>query len=156
MPLPSDIWFEVKDGNRLAREIFDRHYSRRRYADGRKPKLFVGPGQKMVLITVDLDALFIWRKFISKDTQTGISCAVFRNESDLLSSELIRAADRLAIRRWPGERHYTYVDSRKVRKKRDPGRCFIRAGWETVGITKDRGLLILALEDSKCAAEESA
>lgn len=37
-----DIWHEVKDGNDTARRIFDGHYSRIRYADGRRPALFVG------------------------------------------------------------------------------------------------------------------
>lgn len=44
-------WIAVKDGNATARAVFDRHYSRKRYADGRKPVLFVGPGEKMVLLT---------------------------------------------------------------------------------------------------------
>jgi hypothetical protein len=41
--------------------------------------------------------------------QRGVNCAVFRNESSVLSSELIREACGLAWTRWPGERLYTYV-----------------------------------------------
>jgi hypothetical protein len=140
-----DTWVEVRDGNDTARAIFDRHYSRYVYADGRKPLLFVGPGQKMVLLTPDARAVFAWRKFISDDGQQGINCAIFRNErpaSRTDSSELIRAADLLADRRWPGERHYTYVNPRAVLSS-NPGFCFIAAGWRRCGITKRRKYLIL-------------
>lgn len=136
------VWIPVKDGNDTAREIFDGHYSRYRYADGRKPLLFVGPGGKIVLLTPDALALFVWRKFRSMADQEGVCCAVFRNEGPQLSSYLIRAADAIAWERWPGERLYTYVDPGKTRRKRDPGRCFIRAGWRSFGWSKG-GLRIL-------------
>lgn len=135
-------WIPVKDGNDTGRHIFDQHYSRYHYADGRKPKLFVGPGEKMVLLSPDALALFVWRKFRSMDHQEGVCCAVFRNEGPRLSSDLIREADALAWERWPGERLYTYVDPKKTRHKRDPGRCFLKAGWRHCGWSK-RGLRIL-------------
>lgn len=136
-----DGWIEVKDGNATARSIFDRHYSRYFYKDGRKPKLFVGPGEKMVLLTRCARALFVWRKFISGDGQQGVNCAVFRNEGAGLSSELIRLADAKADERWPGERHYTYVAAGKVASA-NPGFCFIKAGWRKCGVTKVNKLLI--------------
>lgn len=52
-------WIEVRDGDDSVRAIFDRHYSRQNYADGRKPKLFVGPGEKMVLMTADAGAICV-------------------------------------------------------------------------------------------------
>ncbi|UYQ70989.1 hypothetical protein OF122_13065 [Pelagibacterium flavum] len=140
-----DTWVEVRDGNDTARTIFDRHYSRYVYKDGRKPLLFVGPGEKMVLLTPDARAMFTWRKFISADGQSGVNCAIFRNERPLSrtdSSDLIRAADALADKRWPGERHFTYVNPRAVRSH-NPGYCFIKAGWRRCGVTKVRKLLIL-------------
>lgn len=100
-------WMRVSDGNDAARQMFHRHYSRRRYTDGRRPLLFVGPGQKMVLVTACGRALFAWRKFISRDGQQGLNCAIFRNEGAGLSSDLVRAADEIADDRWPGERHYS-------------------------------------------------
>jgi hypothetical protein len=145
------VWLEVKDGNDTARAIFDNHYSRRHYADGRKPLLFVGPGQKLVLITPDALAVFVWLKFISMDHQEGVSCAVFRNEGAALSSDLIRAAAAIAWERWPGERLYTYVNPGKIRHKRDPGRCFLRAGWRHYGWTK-RGLRILEIRPQERVA----
>lgn len=140
-----ETWIEVKDGNDTARAIFDRHYSRYVYADGRRPLLFVGPGEKSVLLTPDARALFVWRKFRSMDDQEGINCAIFRNEHPLSrtdSSELIRSADRIADSRWPSERHYTYVNPRAVLST-NPGYCFLAAGWRRCGITKRRKYLIL-------------
>ena len=56
-------WIPIKDGDGRARALHDRHYSRRHFADGRKPKQFVGPGSHLVLFTVDCKALFVWRLF---------------------------------------------------------------------------------------------
>lgn len=135
------LWLPALDGDARARALFDRHYSRRRYADGRKPKLFTGPGYKMVLLTPLCDALFVWRKFISRDNQKGVNCAVFRNESQYLSSVLIAEAEELAWQRWPGARLYTYINPRLIRST-NPGYCFKRAGWKNSGVTKS-GLVIL-------------
>jgi hypothetical protein len=135
-------WVVTLDGDDSARAIFDRHYSRYRYADGRKRLLFVGPGEKLVLLRHDARALFVWRKFHSDDGQAGVNCSIFRNEGAELSSQLIREADALADARWPGERHYTYVAPAKIRST-NPGCCFKHAGWRTCGVTKWRKLAIL-------------
>lgn len=134
-------WLAVQDGDSAARDIFNRHYSRRHYKDGRKPRLFAGPGEKMVLVTQSYDALFIWRKFISGDGQDGVNCAVFRNEGPTLSSDLISEACALAWQRWPGQRLYTYVNGRAI-KSVNPGYCFKKAGWSVCGQSKG-GLVIL-------------
>jgi len=135
-------WIGVKDGDARARALFHRHYSYRSYADGRQSKLFVGPGEKMVLLTQDCRALFVWRKFISMDGQQGINCAVFRNEGSVLSSELIHEACELAWLRWPNERLYTYVNAGAVSSV-NPGYCFKVAGWNKCGITKVNKHIIL-------------
>ena len=137
-------WYSVLDGDSRACAIFDRHYKRRHYADGRRPKLFVGPGEKMVLMTSECDALWVWRKFISGDGQTGVNCAVFRNESSIRSSDLVREAMTLAWYRWPGERFYTYINAAKV-KSINPGYCFKVAGWQQCGKTKRNRLVILEI-----------
>ena len=128
-------WLTIRDGDPTAMSIFLRHYTAR---EKRKVFQFVGPGEKEVYITADAKALFVWRKFISDAGEEGVNCAVFRNEGTEAgkSSELIAAACDLAWKRWPGERLYTYVDATKIRHKRDPGRCFIRAGFKKCGITK--------------------
>lgn len=138
---PWTVWVEVKDGNDTARSIFDRHYSRYHYADGRKPRLFVGPGEKTVLVTPCAKSVFVWRKFISLNAQQGVNCAVFRNEGAGLSSLLILEAERIAWERWPGERLFTYVNPKRI-KSTNPGYCFLKAGWRRCGTTKG-GLVIL-------------
>lgn len=134
------VWIPVRDGNPTASSLYDRHYSRNPASRG-DPRC-AGPGQKMVLLTPCARALFVWRKFISKDQQDGVNCAIFRNEGAGLASELIREAMRLAWQRWPGERLYTYVNPRRVRSS-NPGFCFKTAGWRVCGITKTRRLLVL-------------
>jgi hypothetical protein len=139
---PENVWIQVKDGDITGQVLFSRHYSKYRYKDGRKPKLFVGPGEKQVLITADGLCLFVWRRFKSADGQQGVNCAIFRNESQRLSSKLILEAEKIAAKRWPGERFFTYVNSKKV-KSNNPGCCFKKAGWKTCGLTKVNKLIIL-------------
>lgn len=136
------IWWLTKDGDLDCLALYERHYSAYRYRDGRVRKLFCGPGEKIVLRTLNGDAVFVWRKFIDRSGQEGINCAVFRNESPYQSSELIRQADAIADFVWPGERHYTYVNAAAVESK-NPGYCFVVAGWKRCGRTKKRGLIIL-------------
>ena len=145
------VWVQVRDGNPSAMAIFRRHYS---YEDhGQKIYQFVGPGEHIVLLTPDARALFVWRKFISDAGELGINCAVFRNEGTNAgrSSDLIRDADRLSWDRWPGERHYTYVDRKKIRST-NPGCCFRKAGWQRCGTTK-RGLWIFEILPQRAHAE---
>lgn len=135
-------WHQVKDGNDQARDLFDRHYSRYFYKDGRKPKLFVGPGIKIVLLTKNADALFVWKKFKSRDSQEGINCAIFRNEGKILSSELLKEAEEIAINKFGHCRAYTYINAKKI-KSENPGYCFKVNGWRKIGTTKINKLHIL-------------
>ena len=135
-------WLECRDGDDVCRAIYDRHYSRYHYADGRKPKLFVGPGEKCVMITEGGDAVWVWRKFKDASGQQGVNCAVFRNEGATLSSRLILDAEQIAWRRWPGQRLYTYVNPRGIRSN-NPGACYKAAGWRRCGVTKWNKLVIL-------------
>lgn len=141
-------WLSVKDGEPAAMSLFKRHYSFHEYKDnrrriGRNRNLIVGPGEKMVLVTQDYKALFVWRKFIDASGQHGINCAVFRNESTILSSELIKEACELAWNRWPGERLYTYVNGKIVK---GDGKCFKSAGWKKLSQRTKGGLIILEIE----------
>lgn len=144
------VWNFVKDGDVRAYSMFKRHYSFEDYKDGRRRDqnnrnrhLFVGPGKKIVLMTQQCDALIVWRKFIDKSGQQGVNCAIFRNESKYLSSELILEAEKIAWEIFPGERLYTYVNPRKIRSS-NPGYCFLKAGWRKLDEkTKSRKLIIL-------------
>ena len=96
-------WREVRDGNPEAFALFRRHYSYRisrsqqKFWPNASDALFVGPGEKMVLLSSCGHALFVWRKFRSADGQQGVNCSVFRNEGGaVLSSQMIRAAMVLA------------------------------------------------------------
>ena len=74
-------------------------------------------------------------------------CSAFRNEGETLSSLLVREALAATRCRWPEIPELgmiTFVDSGKVRRKRDPGRCFLRAGFRSVGKTKG-GLIALQI-----------
>ena len=135
-------WYLTSDGDEYCLELYERHYSCKTYADGRKRKLFVGPGEKLVLRTWEADAMFVWRNFVDDSGQQGINCAVFRNESQAQSSKLIQEADAIADAVWPDQRHYTYVNAQKI-KSVNPGYCFKKAGWEVCGETTVNKLIIM-------------
>ena len=150
-----NVWIAIKDGDPRAFALMKRHYSYQPYKDGRRNDwsnpnrfLFCGPGEKLVLMTADCLALFVWRKFRDDSGQIGINCAVFHNESGYLSSELILQAEELAWRKWPGERLYTYVNADKI-LSRNPGYCYKKAGWNFCGITKSKKLHILEKAGNK-------
>lgn len=142
--LRHSAWCVVRDGNPSAMAIFQRHYT---YKQSRLLYQFVGPGEKHVLLTPNCDALFVWRKFINDAGEDGVNCAVFRNESRILSSSLINEAEALAWERWPGQRLYTYVNPTKIRST-NPGFCFLMAGWRKCGTTP-KGLIVLEKLPSK-------
>jgi hypothetical protein len=74
-------------------------------------------------------------------------CSMFRNEGAGLSSELIREAISATRFVWgepPAGGMLTFVDAKKVRHKRDVGRCFLRAGFVNDGNTS-RGLVALVI-----------
>ena len=138
----NEIWAIAKDGDKSCLALYEAHYSCYKYKDGRKRKKFVGPGEHLILVTPETDALFVWRKFKDSSGQKGINCSVFRNESDYLSSDMIKEAVSIALKKWPhAKRFYTYVNPQKI-KSRNPGCCFSKAGWKKCGITKVRKLLI--------------
>jgi len=139
--VPTDeVWFEVSESNLLAREMADRHYSRVHVGS----KYFVGPGERLILMTYDLKALFVWRKQkYRQDGQWGVECSLFRNEGSTLgkSSELILEAEKKALEKWSDtKRFYTYVNPNKVNSSY-PGYSFKKAGWRCVGTSKG-GLLL--------------
>jgi hypothetical protein len=146
------LWYGVSKRDSRAAGLYSRHYSSAKNNKTMRDWLGYGitpPGESIVLMTSDSSALFVWLKqqYVDND-QTGVNCAVFRNEGTYLSSALILKAERIAWQRWPGERLYTYVDPGAVSSK-NPGCCFKRAGWELVrdehGKPRKttRGLLIL-------------
>lgn len=43
-----EIWMHVRDGDAACNLLFDNHYSKYHYKDGRKHTRFVGPGERIV------------------------------------------------------------------------------------------------------------
>jgi hypothetical protein len=140
MQLFEGNWIPVSTSDNRARGLFARHYSFRHKGKAIKPSTITAPGEHLVLLTQNCDALFVWvAERIRHDNQTGINCAVFRNESKLLASELIKEADALAWVKWPHERLFTYVDGEKInrfndrhKRNRPAGYCFLKAGWRYI------------------------
>jgi hypothetical protein len=103
------------------------------------------------LLTARADALWVsswpYPEYVKHAWAGAWLCSCFRNESALLSSELIMQAVAATHWTWgqpPDLGMVTFVDPGKVRKKRDWGRCFRRAGWSHVGFTKG-GLVVLQI-----------
>lgn len=145
LPILSKHWCLTRDGDEFAYELARRHYSARVYREERQ-RLFVGPGRKLVLLSTDGMALFVWRRFVddTQPAQSGHNCALFRNEGQILSSQLIQEAVAVVYQQWGGDRCYTLVNPDKIRST-NPGCCFLKAGWRRCGLTKT-GKLILELE----------
>jgi hypothetical protein len=118
------------------RALADRHYSRQKVGAAQ----FVPPGACLVLVTERADAAWItsapMAEYVHHAWAGAWTCTMFRNESEwpdrLLSSELIKDAVAATAARMgpvPDLGFVTFVAAGKVKKKRDPGRCYLRAGW---------------------------
>lgn len=150
-------WLPIRDGDPRGLGHYLAHYSSRKARRSRpwlnlwpNRRRWIGNGEHMALLTVDGLAHFAWRKQeIRDDDQTGVECCIFRNTGPILSSDLIREADALAFERWPGERHFTFVDEAETRARRgkghEAGYCFEMAGWTRLEERTQRGLVVLEL-----------
>lgn len=139
-------WIGIHDADPRANAIYRRHYSNRQGESRQSTTGIAGHGEKMLLLTLDCAALFVWRKqpdyFAERIGESGIICTIFRNEGPIRSSDLILEAEQLAWGRWPGQRLFTYVWDSKI-KSVNPGYCYKMAGWKTCGRNKDGRLTIL-------------
>lgn len=138
-------WGQVRRDDVRARELADDHYSRQ--TPGSKD--FMSSGKTLVLLTSD--ALAVWGVIENMDPAGGLRwrCSIFRNTGRVRSSTLVKEATERTYAYWL--RHYggyppvgltTEVDPKKTRRKRDPGRCFVKAGWTRRPGLK-RGLVVL-------------
>lgn len=118
--------------------LADRHYNRQHIG---APQ-FVPPGRNLCFVLPEGDAVWTtswpFAEYVKHAWAGAWVNSIFRNESCHLSSELILEA--IAATRWTWEPPdlgiVTFVDAGKVRRKRDPGRCYRRAGFEHVGFTQ--------------------
>ncbi len=138
-------WQHVAHNDPRGRALADRHYSRQ--TPGARD--FTPPGRKMVLLTADATAVFAAVENCDPTGARQWRCSIFRNEGATRSSDLVREATAMVYAYW--RTHYGYVPGRlvtevrvdAVRPKRDPGRCFRRAGWIDVPYRR-RGMIRLA------------
>lgn len=107
------------------------------------------PGRVLVLLSADERAVWGACENLDPAGNRRFRVTIFRNENrDVLSSELVGEATRRTLGFWRS--HYggvpcaltTEVDPSRTKRKRDPGRCFIKAGWRRLGKTKS-GLIVL-------------
>lgn len=127
--------------------LADRHYNRQKIGTPQ----FVPPGRCLVLKSRCRRALWVtswpFAAYVRHAWAGAWVNSMFRNEGAGLSSLLIRAAIAHTRDVWPDVPALgivTFVDAGKVRHKRDPGRCYLRAGFSRVGETKG-GLVALQM-----------
>lgn len=127
--------------------VADRHYNRQKVG---APQ-FAPPGSCLVLKTTGATAFWItswpFAEYVKHAWPGAWICSAFRNEAPQLhqSSSLIR--DAVAVtRHFYGEPHalgmVTFIDPSKTRRKRDPGRCFRRAGFIPANPPMTKGGLV--------------
>lgn len=138
--------------------LADRHYNRQKVGSPQ----FAPPGRCLVLKTPAVDAFWItswpFAEFVRHQWAGAWVCSAFRNESPHLSSSLISeavAATRAHYGAPPEKGMVTFVNADKVRRKRDPGRCYLRAGFKVCGTTKG-GLIALQMLPSEMPAPSPA
>lgn len=125
------IWTPSHKFDPRALPLADRHYNRRKIGSPQ----FVPPGRSLVLLAENRDALWIssypFAEYVRHAWAGAWVNSLFRNESEHLSSELIREAVAVTRSTWPTPElgMVTFIDTAKTRRKRDPGRCYLRAGF---------------------------
>lgn len=129
----TDHWYASHRADQRTRVIADRHYNRQKVG---APQ-FVPPGRCRVLVTEVADAFWVtswpYGAYVKHAWPGAWICSAFRNESPVLSSLLIREAVMATVAFWgeiPDLGMISFIDATKVRKKRDWGRCYLKAGWE--------------------------
>ena len=136
-------WARSNRFDKQALPLADRHYNRQKPGTPQ----FVAPGKNLVFLSTCKKALWVTRvqdPGICKHAWPGAwECSLFRNEGAGLSSELILEAIAATRFLWgdpPPEGMITFVNRAKVKSKKNPGYCYIKAGFSPVGKTKTRSL----------------
>lgn len=150
------LWQMSWSADPRARQLADRHYNRQSVGAAK----FTPPGRCIVLRTPGADAVWAtswpFAQYVRHAWAGAWINSLFRNESEHLSSDLIREAVAITSGIWadvPDLGMVTFVDADKTRRKRDPGRCYLRAGFQPA-YCPTHAFLDLILAD--CAACQSA
>lgn len=144
----SMVWHRSHRADPAARVIADRHYNRQKPGADQ----FVPPGRCHVLLATDEQSIWVtswpFPEYVQHAWPGAWINSCFRREGgDHLASDMIRAAVASTRVKWPDVPELgmvTFVDPGKVRTKRDPGYCYLRAGFRPAGFTKS-GLIALQL-----------
>lgn len=118
--------------------LADRHYNRQKIGSPQ----FVPPGRCAVFLTAGAGALWVtawpYPQFVRHAWPGAWVNSCFRREYGPLASELIAYAVAATRAKWeaPPLGIVSFIDAAKTRHKRDPGRCYRKAGWKHVGFTK--------------------
>lgn len=129
-------WRKSWRADPAGRVLADAHYNRESVGADQ----FVPPGRCVVLV-IPSEALWItswpFAEYVKHAWPGAWVCSTFRNERpDLhLSSSLITEAIAATRFYWapPSQGLITFVDRDQTRRKRDPGRCFRKAGFHVAG-----------------------
>jgi len=134
-------WQQVTKFDKRACALADRHYSRRKIGSPQ----FMPPGQTIVLLSLDEKAVWGWWRphpssgIKQMNNLDGWTCTIFRNESEIRSSELILEAEVFLYSTGESigpDGLLTYVWDKKIASC-NPGYCFKKAGWMAVGRSAD-------------------
>ena len=139
------IWRLSHRADPVARRLADLHYNRQHVG---APQ-FVPPGRCLVLVSDGAFWVTSWQfgEYVKHRWPDAWVCSAFRRESGPVASEMIRDAVAATVWKWgdvPTLGMVTFVNRDKVARKRDPGRCFRRAGFLDDGETEG-GLVALRL-----------
>ena len=131
------IWHLSDRADPHAAQVADRHYNRQKPGSPQ----FVPPGRCLVLSADQAVWVSAWpfAEYVRHAWAGAWVNSTFRREGgDLLASDMIRQAVAVTRWRWPDVPELgmvSFVDASKVRRKRDPGRCYRKAGFRHVGYT---------------------
>lgn len=133
MLLPFDSLMQTGRFDYEAARFYDRHYSRQTCGSPQ----YALPGELLSLRDSLGKVLFVWvKQKYRRDGRAGqLYCAIFRNETSRLSSDIILESERLACAKWGGGLAFTFIDPQQIRSS-NPGYCFKVAGWNFVGKSK--------------------
>jgi hypothetical protein len=150
-------WLLADEESPAARRLADRHYSR--VTPGARKIMPPGRRKPVVLITADHRAVWVTvhPRYAQREWLRGAWVnSLFRNEGAGLSSELILEAIAATRYMWgdpPPEGMLTLVRPSAVRHKRDPGRCYAKAGIIKYGIAASDDVIFRILPEAMPLAE---
>ena len=137
------LWIASHRADKRALPLADRHYNRQKIGSPQ----YVPPGRCTCLIAPTLDALWVtsypFAQYVKHAWAGAWVNSLFRNESHVRASDLIRQAVAITRTVWepPSLGIVSFVDPKHVPPTYRHGQaiygyCYLMAGWTHVGFTK--------------------